>query len=122
MGEKSNSEFGKGLTYCLGLFLAHEAMYAPRNDGEKKIMRASSWFNGASDHLYELQIPTTLPKSLQTRLGKFRGRMLDLGHGFNVPNNKITWDEVQLACDEAKTLLRLIDKHYGIATLKGAYQ
>ena len=42
------SEFGKGLTYCIGLFLAH----AERSDEI-----CSLWFNGAADHLYELEIP-----------------------------------------------------------------
>jgi hypothetical protein len=43
------SEFGKGFTYCIGLFLAHSE--------RAEVGDYSLWFNGATDHLYELEIP-----------------------------------------------------------------
>ena len=47
------SEFGKGFTYCIGLFLAH----AEREYPVKSALNAMLWFNGAADHLFELSIP-----------------------------------------------------------------
>ena len=58
------SEFGKGLCYCIGLFLAHA-------EREVKTERdAGLWFNAASDHLIELQVEDA-PKSVRNRLKEF---------------------------------------------------
>ena len=107
------SEFGKGLTYCLGLFLAH---------AERKIEiikeKADSWFNMASDHLYELQIPEELPIKLKKRLARLKGKSIHWGHGFD-SQDQPTENDVIWAIDEAKDLLRLIDKFHGIETEKG---
>lgn len=112
------TEFGRGLTYCLGLFLAH----AERNwNGDLRKMNQSIWFNAASDHLYELIIPETLPKELQKRLKKFKEEMLEYGHGNKYFNSVFTEEDVRKAVDEAKTLLLLIDKAYGIKALKAEW-
>jgi len=58
------SEFGQGLTYCLGLFLAHEWNLKEMEKTYSKVGLndwVSIWFNGASDHLYDLEIPDKLP-------------------------------------------------------------
>ena len=69
--EIEESEFGKGYAYCLGLFLAHEwkmfsdkskaKEWAEKHPGDIQVYEASSWFNGAADHLFELEIPAALP-------------------------------------------------------------
>jgi len=128
-----NSEFGKGLTYCLGLFLAHERdnMFWESNENLKlkKCMNeqsmAESWFNASSDHLYDIEISKKLPKSLQRRLILLRNKCINYGHGFGiggwkygVPNKeKIKW-----ALQEARDILRLIDKFYGMKTIKGDWE
>ncbi len=60
------SEFGKGLCYCLGLFLAHKGRitsdvktYKSIGDGNRAY---SMWFYGATDHLYEFDAENA-PKS-----------------------------------------------------------
>jgi hypothetical protein len=58
---KEESEFGKGLSYCLALFLAHDEHKVYEED-------YSLWFNGAADYLYELVIQETLSEELQNRL------------------------------------------------------
>src|SRR5438552_18754349 len=70
--EVEESEFGKGLSYCLGLFLAH----AERDQR----LGPELWFNGASDHLYDLQVDSA-PEELRVRLTQFRARSLDFVHG-----------------------------------------
>jgi len=105
MAEKS--DFGKGLTYCLGLFLAHEE----RGIGDD---RAEIWFNGASDHLYELQISDSLPDTLKSRLEAFKDLVLDCGHGFVINRPTATKKDVQWALLEAMNLLMEIDKLHGI--------
>ncbi len=114
------SEFGKGLSYCLGLFLAHEGVwyYNFKKIYEKtKISGASSWFNGASDHLYDLQIPKTLPKTLQKRLKKFQEKVLDWGHGRELMNDEVKENDVLWSLQEAKNLLRLIDIAFEYSTI-----
>ena len=117
----SKSEFGKGLCYNLGLFLAHEQMFK-REITENNLI-ANIWFNGASDHLYELQIPKTLPKSLQKRLKNFQEKCLDLGHGSGLLDmTSATKEDIKWAVQEAKDLLMEIDKAHGIKVSKGHYE
>jgi len=122
----SRSEFGRGLTYCLGLFLAHAERYGEKLHDEKfrvefeRFRLAELWFNGASDHLYELEIPEALPKSLQKRLKRFQDKVLNWGHGF--PKKKATEKDMIWSIQEAKNLLRLIDKAYGVETKKGDWE
>ena len=64
--EETQSEFGRGITYCLGLFLCHVpggatydsiafSEFEPGSDDElKQKLLYSSWFYGAADHLYEI--------------------------------------------------------------------
>ena len=128
------TEFGKGLCYCLALFLCHSErnMYANEKDEEKADERfkefgkveeysptVEMWFNGASDHLFDLEIPETLPKSLQKRLKEFQDKVLKWGHGFK--NNSTKKDKIW-AIQEAKDLIRLIDKSNGIKTEKGQWE
>jgi len=101
------SEFGKGLCYCLGLFLAHA-----EREGRPAVT-AESWFNGASDHFYELQVPTTLPPRLRKRLAELQEKALHWGHGFkgDAKEEDKTW-----AITEAKNLLLKLDKLNGVET------
>ena len=129
------SEFGKGLSYCLALFLCHserEPMYNKEMIEELGLIEevadnrnAEMWFNGASDHLYELQIPKTLPITLQKRLKILQNKCLNWGHGFGIGGWKYGEPTLELkdwAVYEAKELIRLIDKSFKIKTMKGSWQ
>lgn len=120
------SEFGFGTTYCLGLFLAHEraideSVKSYTQSGMKDIVY-SMWFYGACDHLYDLQIPEVFPKHLRSRLMRFKTKCFN----FRLPTkeeNEATKEDFIWAIDEAKTLLRLIDKNmFEIDTIKGEWQ
>lgn len=123
------SEFGKGLTYCLGLFLCHSERAPMYNkemaskmeytEEQTKERNASMFFYSATDHLYDIQIPETLPTSLKRRLKKlikvcFENRLK--------MDNKVDPKLWTWAVQEAKNLLRLIDKHHGIKTQKGQWE
>ena len=123
------SEFGKGLSYCLALFLCHSER-TPMYQGElaKKMgyseeealkKDAAMWFYAATDHLYDLQIPDNLPDSLKKRLGKlskvcFANRLR--------MDNEVDPKLKVWAIQEAKDLIRLIDKFHGIKTAKGSWE
>jgi len=118
------SEFGKGLTYCLGLFLCHsERDWLITEDDKAKgnINKPYMWFYVAADHLFDLEIPETLPKSLQNRLKKFQSKVLHWRLPMDEKDNA-TEEDKQWAIQEAKDLLRLIDKHFGIKTQKGDWE
>lgn len=107
------SEFGKGLTYCLGLFLAHERQ--DWNEEGRKVEEiigekgaAELWFYAASDHLYELEVEQVKNKALKKRLLSFKKKCLHWGHGFSAPYP--TKKDVLWSLNEAKELLFLIDK------------
>jgi hypothetical protein len=121
------SDFGKGTAYCLGLFLAHaERDFGLTKKYEKKMnkrfghdMVAHLWFNGASDHLYELQIPETYPEDLKNRLSELAKKAIHWGHGFQ---DDATEEDKLWAINEAKQLLKLIDEHQGIETLEATWK
>lgn len=130
--EKVESDYGKGLTYCLGLFLAHAEQFRldqyQKETEDTVDIRALTWFNASSDHLYELVIPKTLPLNLQLRLEYLKKKCIWWGHGFGSEgeanhdeNKQATKESVRWAIDEAKELLRLIDKYNGIKTIKAKF-
>ena len=109
------SEFGKGLTYPLGLFLAHsERIYYCENDIIKD-MEHRTFFYTSSDHLYDLQIDSA-PIKVRKRLKKFHDFCFE--RRMNVGTQK----DMNWAIQEAKNLLRLIDKENGIQVEKGVYE
>jgi hypothetical protein len=119
---EKESEFGKGLCYCLGLFLAHaERKMFPdvSAEGIPEQLKYEMWFNGASDHLYDLQVKSA-PSKLRSRINTFRSLCLAWGHGF--PKKKATMKEVEWAVQEAKDLLRLIDESRDVPTEKGGWE
>lgn len=119
-----DSEFGKGLTYCLGLFLCHTERGPYLRDTEKTATEEllysngnySIWFNAAADHLYELMIPATLPEELKERLNTFRHKCLDWRMVY------ASKEDMEWAIKEAKTLLLEIDKHFGVEVERGTWE
>jgi len=49
--------------------------------GEALSSKISLFLNGASDHLYDLVIPESLPKDIQEKAKELRELAVDLGHG-----------------------------------------
>jgi len=125
------SEFGKGLTYCLGLFLCHSerdyivkdefAKTKEAKDALKIINRPDLWFYMAADHIFDMEIPISLPQKLKNRLMKFRSKVIGLRLPMNLKNLATEKDKIW-AVQEAKDLLRLIDKHFGIDTKRGDFE
>ena len=129
--EEPNSEFGKGLSYCLALFLCHserKETYSKEmgrrlsyNKEKRDNMNAELWFYDAADHLYDMQIPNTLPIALRVRLFRFREKVM----GWRMPINEeseSTKENKEWAIAEAKFLLRAIDKAFGVPSMKGDWE
>ena len=93
--KKPESEFGRGFVYNLILFAKHWAWaesrwltpYRKLRKKNPKLFSDESalelWFNGASDHFYELEIPSQWKKKKIGKLAKWlQDRCLYWGHGF----------------------------------------
>jgi hypothetical protein len=115
---KKTSEFGKGLTYCIGLFLAH-AERKIHNTGTERDYEL--WFNGASDHLYDLDLAKVKDKSLKTSINEWRAKIIHWGHGFSAPT--ATEKDFHWSVQQAKDFLREIDsKIIGVKTIQGSWE
>jgi hypothetical protein len=112
---ENTCEFGKGFSYCLGLFLAH----AERNIGESEKyndLLAPSWFSGASDHLYDLVIDKDiLGEELAKKTEVFRSFCFKCKY-------ESTIEDIAHAIDEAKQLLWMFDRKMGIDAVSAVYK
>lgn len=133
------SEFGKGLCYSLGLFLAHaeklkeniriseniRKIYPSLLDtegaklGEEKAVEL--WFDGASDHLYELQIDAGPTKEINERLKILKDKCLTWKLPIE-PTESPKKEDAYWAIQEAKDLLRLIDEAHNVPVEKGDWE
>jgi len=122
--EKNETEFGQGLCYNLGLFLAH----ADRIKGDKAMWEKAGlphriyemWFYAAGDHLYNFCWELAPTKELQERCKAFQRQVLT----FRLPMDdkiKVTKKEYDWAISTAKELLMLIDKAHGIHSKKAKW-
>ena len=112
-----SSEFGKGFIYNLILFSKHWLMF--EDSLKKELVDYSLWFNAASDHFYELEVPEQWQKKKICKLAKWlQDRILYLGHGFKEKATKKDYQEVFAKIEE---LSLLIDKELGLKPCKADY-
>lgn len=120
--EKQTSDFGKGFIYNLILFSMHwwrwEKEKEYYKDNEEQGLEF--WFNGASDHFYELDIPEQFKN---TKIGKLAQKIKDnglyFGHGFQKKPTQKDFDNI---FEDIKKLSILIDKELGIDDIKGTWE
>jgi hypothetical protein len=107
---EKKSEFGRGLVYCIGLFLAHAERFRYYDEERRKkyVDRPVSWFNAASDHLFELDTSTIKDRELKRELEEWRDKVLHFGHGFCEPY--ATKEDVTWSINRANEFLFRIDK------------
>lgn len=128
MGE---SEFGKGLVICLVKFAEHrwrwqeqKRLYSEMQKNYPGTFNISSaiesHFNGASDHLHEVEVP---PQWRKKKLGKMVKELqdfgLEMGHGFS--GKTWTEDYVTKAYDLCREIALLIDKELGLKPQMGQW-
>jgi len=135
--DETRSEFGKGLAYCLGLFLAHADRFRSEKQTYKHLDRAAvakelhatysmieaeRWFSGASVHLNGLQV-TVAPKVLRKRLATFRDKCVSWGSGFGLNKKSApTKKDFEWTIREAKDLLFELDKLSGVKPIKATFE
>jgi hypothetical protein len=128
MEDKPQSEFGAGLVYPIGLFLMHtERDFLPEETAKKiygenwENKNWSMWWYAAADHLFELEIPDFLPKTLQQKIKDLQNLAMTyrLPMGDDKPDNKV---QAQNALKMAKEILFECDKYMGLKPIKGEYE
>jgi hypothetical protein len=115
---RSESEFGQGFTYCLALFLMHVNMEIV-NELRKPngiLNDWSIWFNGAADHLYEMEIPENLPEELKGKCEGFRDQCIDWRLTL------ATKEDYNWAIEKALEILREYDIFTGVKSVKAQWQ
>lgn len=111
----SESEFGSGFTYCLGLFLAHADRNYERLEPESEF-EVWMWFSAAGDHLFEFQADEA-PPAIRERCIALKEKGIEWRY-----NKSATIEDKKWAIQEAKDLLREYDNLCGFVTSKGAYE
>lgn len=132
---KEKSEFGEGLCYNLALFLAHEQglrSFLEKHEllrknckvEDKELFSEKSaiqlWFYTSGDHLYDIHWEQA-PKHLRKRIKMFQTKVLRWRNGMFY-NDKPSKKDALWSLQEAKDLIRLIDKYHGIKTEKGRWE
>ena len=84
--EEKTTDFGQGFIYCLINFAKHfDKVFATLESygksGLDKEQAYSIWINGASDHLYDLELPKNLPIPIKKMVKELKDIALDYGHG-----------------------------------------
>jgi hypothetical protein len=116
--DPTRSEFGRGLTYCLGLFLCHtERFFGVKGDEMFRNIMMEYWFNGSSDHLYEMA-EEGYPEDIVAMVVELRRFAFSKRY-----NNDCTEDDIKKAKDMALAILMKIDKDVlKVPTLKGDFE
>ena len=125
------SEFGKGLVICLVKFAEHrerwyewkrlyEDMRKERPSLFKESGAVEMHFNGASDHLYEIEVPKEWRrKKLGRKVKELQAFGLKMGHGFT--QQEWTEADVEKAYTMCQEIALLIDKELGLEPQKGQW-
>lgn len=126
------SEFGKGLVICLVKFAEHRMWWIEQKRQYEEMRKKSPdlfsvshaiemHFNGASDHLYAIEVPKEWRrKKLGRKVKELQAFGLEIGHGFPCTHD---WTEadVEKAYTMCQEIAILIDKELGLEPQKGQW-
>lgn len=119
------SEFGKGLSYTLGLVLVHSYRDIDPfiNKRSRKLSlrqqytedrKYSKWFTSIWEYMSGLIIPSNLDPDLKKKLRKLKTKTKNWALGQPQP----TRIDVYWVMQECKECLYLIDIHYGVKAVQ----
>lgn len=125
--KEEKSEFGSGFVYNLVLFAKHwNAMSEMREyykkQGEPEERFYSSWFNGSSDHLYDIEVPEVFKGTeIETMVKELKDTSLDLGHGSGLIDDIATKRDFQRVFELTEKIAFEIDKYLKVNPIKAEY-
>jgi hypothetical protein len=113
MSEPERSEFGTGYATCLRQFANHRVRLEEMTKEtvpEDLFSMAALWANGASDHLFDMKTPKSLPLVQKRAAKALREVMIDAGHGFGERTRDAKKLDMLAQLDIADKLLELIER------------
>ena len=125
------SEFGKGLVICLVKFAEHrwrwreqkklyEELHQKYPESFTESDAVESHFNGASDHLYEIEVPKGWRwKKVGKKVRELQDFGLRIGHSFN--HKGWTETDVEKAYTLCQEIALLVDKELGLDAQVGSW-
>jgi len=129
---KEESDFGKGLVICLVKFAEHFMklqtdilMYEKMREKSPNLFdegcAVQLWLNGASDHLYEIEVPKGKDwDKIRKKVKALQDEGLEGGHGF-VILSKIKREEANKLMSLTREIALMIDKKLGLKAEKGQF-
>lgn len=121
---ENQSEFGKGLVICLVKFAEHferwqeqkklyEGMRKKRPDLFNESEAVEMYFNAASDHLYDIEVPEKWQGAeIGKKVKELQDRGLEIGHGYT--GKKWAEEDVDDLHKLCREIALLIDKELGL--------
>lgn len=126
---EQKSDFGKGFVYNLVLFAMHlHNRFADRifNGKSEGIFLdtgtlITTWANGASDHLYEIEIPERYKGTeIETKVLELKRFGLEIGHGF-IRHDYTKKDFMKLS-SLTKEIALLVDTDLGVEPIAATWE
>lgn len=118
------SEFGRGLVTCLVKFAEHKELLEQFLRDKILLPEAHQihlWINGASDHLYEIEVPKGEEwDEIRIKVGELQDKGLEMGHGMSHWNS-CTKEEVRDLFYLLHEIIVMIDKKLGLEPDIGNY-
>ena len=124
MNENAQSEFGKGLVICLVKFAEHADRWPEQRKFYSELAikhpglfnesdAVEMFFNGASDHLYDLEIPEAWQdKIIAKKIVELRDFGLMIGHGYTGRHHSEA--DIKKAYALCEEIALLIDEQLGL--------
>lgn len=86
--------------------------------------RIGLFMNGASDHLYDFEIPESLPEVVQLKANELRDLVLDMGHGQGLSDRSFcTMEKFSKVHELVLEIVRMIDLLvFDVVVDEGEYQ
>jgi len=120
---EAETEFGRGLIICLIKFAEHAEVWSRDKEMYSKLSEHSGFFdesqavemffNGASDHLYGIEVPKAWEGTqIDRKVRQLQNFALTIGHGFT--ERKHTEADVKTAYDLCEEIALLIDRKIGL--------
>ena len=117
------SDFGKGLVICLVKWAEHFMLLTDlckyfENFSESE--RIETWANGASDHLYEIEVPEGKEwDRIRKKVKELQDKGLEMGHGFT--GKKWTMEDFGELIELTHEIALMIDKKLGLKAQIGSW-
>ena len=129
---ETESEFGKGFIYNLILFTRHHAEFFDKLERYSELEKKSGqglfmeneavrmWFNGSSDHLYEIQIPKRFKgKRIEALVNELQSHALHVGHGF--PGRDVSKEDFYKAKSLVTDIAIELDHYFKVEVIYAQY-